>query len=499
MLPGSKLLFRLSPRSLFWAMWAIALGGVSIVLAVFYLQSVAYQKEGVRRDVLHLAQSLAHLVDMERHEALVSPDQMGSPLHRRTLEPLVRFHLKIPEIHYVYTMRVIDGKEYFVLDTASDERIKKMRGDVEESVIMEEYEMPESIPAALPAMLRGEAYVYDLPYADEYGRFISAQAPLHDEAGNYVGYAGVDYDISDYRSKVRQIRVAGIAAWVVAFFVCLVIAKLTHRLRVESLAQLARRESLQQSMQEAKERAEAATLAKSEMLAMATHDLKNPLTAIKGRSETILLRHEAAKGEAAPVCREQDLRAIRSIHESATHMADLIENVLQAERLSQPGIAHPECPVNLSAECENLLVFHRILAEKKHLRLSSRIEAGIQVRGEGARLREACGNLVSNAIKYSSPGSAVKVVLETSASGDTVEFSVTDHGPGIRPEERHRLFGRFERLSAEPTGGETSTGLGLYIVKSIVEAHHGTVECESTPGHGARFTIRLPREAPPTP
>lgn len=476
-------------------MVGIIFGGASIALGVFYLQSMAHQKEGVRRDVLHLAQSLAHLVDVEAHEQLVDESQMGSPLHLKTLEPLVRFHLKIPEIHYVYTIRAIDGREFFVLDTAYDKRVQAMRGDVELSRIMEEFDIPEDVPAALPAMLRGEAYVYDLPYTDDFGEFISAQAPLFNKAGEYLGYAGVDYDITDYRRRVGEIRLAGAGALAVAFFLSLIIANLTRRMREDSLAQMLHREAMEQSMRQAKERAEAATQAKSEMLAMATHDLKNPLTAIKGRSELILIRHEAeSQAATAGACREQDLRAIRSIHEAATDMADRIERVLAAERLTQRGPEGSNGIVNLSAECLDLLVLHRILAEKKMIRINARVQPGIRLVGDGARLREAFENLVSNAIKYSPHGSRVDVELRQGPDEGQVQFIVSDQGPGVLPGERDRLFGRFQRLSAEPTGGETSTGLGLYIVKTIIEAHGGEVGCDSEPGQGSRFWIRLPLE-----
>ncbi|MFP4541554.1 MAG: sensor histidine kinase, partial [Opitutales bacterium] len=92
----------------------------------------------------------------------------------------------------------------------------------------------------------------------------------------------------------------------------------------------------------------------------------------------------------------------------------------------------------------------------------------------------------------------VRVRLEEEADGG-IFFAVSDEGPGILPEERPRLFERFQRLSAQPTGGESSTGLGLFIAKMIVEAHQGATGCESQPGHGATFWIRLPRIVQPDP
>jgi signal transduction histidine kinase len=105
------------------------------------------------------------------------------------------------------------------------------------------------------------------------------------------------------------------------------------------------------------------------------------------------------------------------------------------------------------------------------------------------RMREAIDNLVSNAIKYSPIGG--KIALLITGDADYVRISISDEGPGLSPEDLDRLFGRFQRLSAKPTGGESSTGLGLSIVKRIIDMHGGEVNAHS-PGQGATFTILLP-------
>jgi signal transduction histidine kinase len=150
--------------------------------------------------------------------------------------------------------------------------------------------------------------------------------------------------------------------------------------------------------------------------------------------------------------------------------------------------------VDLAGLAREVCEANRPLAEAKGQRLTTALPAELFVCGDAERLREAVDNLVSNAIKYSHPGGAIAVAVRQE-SGATV-CAVTDEGPGLSPEDAARLFGRFQRLSAKPTGGEGSTGLGLSIVKRIAELHGGRAEAFSDgPGQGATFLVRLPDEA----
>ena len=98
-------------------------------------------------------------------------------------------------------------------------------------------------------------------------------------------------------------------------------------------------------------------------------------------------------------------------------------------------------------------------------------------------------NLVSNAVKYSPSGKRIDIRLKRRE--EMIRFEVQDQGPGLDQEDLRKMFGKFARLSAKPTGGETSTGLGLSIVKKMVEAAGGTVWCESEPGKGSTFVVEL--------
>jgi signal transduction histidine kinase len=116
------------------------------------------------------------------------------------------------------------------------------------------------------------------------------------------------------------------------------------------------------------------------------------------------------------------------------------------------------------------------------------------------RTLQVVENLLSNAIKFSPKNSGVTVAIERENENRAAEahpcivITVADEGPGLSDEDKTKLFGKFARLSAQPTGGEHSTGLGLSIVKKLVEAMRGDIRCESELGKGARFIVRLPAD-----
>src|SRR5690606_35052500 len=133
---------------------------------------------------------------------------------------------------------------------------------------------------------------------------------------------------------------------------------------------------------------------------------------------------------------------------------------------------------------------NRPLAEAKSQTVTVTTPEELPMLGDADRLCEAVDNLLSNAIKYTPVGGAIRV--RTRRSGGTAEITVEDTGPGFSPEDCSRLFGRFQRLSAKPTGGESSTGLGLSIVRRLAELHGGTVVAANREGGGALLTLHLP-------
>jgi signal transduction histidine kinase len=228
---------------------------------------------------------------------------------------------------------------------------------------------------------------------------------------------------------------------------------------------------------------------KNEILGTVAHDLRNPLGVILGRAE---LMNELAAQEPPQVGKLKD--QLGHIRASATQMTELVNDLISDAMMDAHNIAIRREQVDLVAMLADIVAANRALAEKKRQSIELVAPAQQMWSCDPDRLREAIDNLVSNAIKYSPLGGNIEVAMSV-ADGDIL-IRVADEGAGLSAEDISRLFGRFQRLSARPTGGESSTGLGLSIVKRIIELHGGRISAESPgPGHGATFTVTLPAQA----
>ncbi len=226
---------------------------------------------------------------------------------------------------------------------------------------------------------------------------------------------------------------------------------------------------------------EEANAFKTELLGIAAHDLKNPLQVISGFSSLI---DDAASLDEA----KQHATLIQS---SSGRMLKLIKDLLETAALDSGKLDLNKIPVNLADLLRAVAEHNRPNAEKKSQTIELALEENEIVEIDVERMREVFENLVSNAVKYS-PNSK-RIVVGSRRSELGVEVFVKDEGQGLTEEDKQKLFGKFQRLSARPTGGESSTGLGLSIVKQLVELHGGKVWAESDgKDKGTTFFVALP-------
>lgn len=224
---------------------------------------------------------------------------------------------------------------------------------------------------------------------------------------------------------------------------------------------------------------------RNEFLGIAAHDLKNPLQAIQGSAELIETAYDNFS-------REEIVDFAKMIGESSQRMFELISNLLEVNRLELGNYNIILSRVDLFPLLQRLVKEYTVRAELKHISLFffAPNDADYSVYADSGMLQQILDNLLSNAVKYTLFGKTITVRLERHQ--DSVRCVIQDEGMGLSVEDQQKLFNKFTKLSTRPTGGEHSTGLGLFIVKKLVEFLHGNVWCESQEGRGSTFSVEFP-------
>src|SRR6202142_4487254 len=229
---------------------------------------------------------------------------------------------------------------------------------------------------------------------------------------------------------------------------------------------------------------------KNEILATGAHDLKNPLSVILGRTE--MLTELIAAGSS----RDNVTSQVEHIRDATKRLTSMVDHLISDAMADAFDITIRREPVDIAALVGEVADANQPLAVNKQQSIAVSALPNLTTTCDADRIREAIDNLISNAIKYSPIGGKISVRVDQ--NGSKTAIRVADEGAGLSPEDLGRLFGRFQRLSAKPTAGESSTGLGLSIVKRIIDMHGGQVTAESAgPGQGSTFTVILPATETP--
>jgi signal transduction histidine kinase/DNA-binding NarL/FixJ family response regulator len=223
---------------------------------------------------------------------------------------------------------------------------------------------------------------------------------------------------------------------------------------------------------------------KNEILGTVAHDLKNPLGVILGRTE--MLTELIGAGSS----KENVTAQVEHIRDATKRLTSMVDHLISDAMADAFDITIRREPVDIAGLVGEVVDANQPLARNKQQTITVSAPPNFVTMCDTDRMREAIDNLVSNAIKYSPIGGKITVVV---SHGSNTVIRIADQGAGLSPEDLGRLFGRFQRLSAKPTAGESSTGLGLSIVKRIIDMHGGEVTAESAgPGQGSTFTVTLP-------
>ncbi|WP_051341048.1 sensor histidine kinase [Azospirillum halopraeferens] len=228
---------------------------------------------------------------------------------------------------------------------------------------------------------------------------------------------------------------------------------------------------------------------KARLLGMLAHDLRTPLQVIAGFARMVSERWEGR-------AEERDLMALDRIRESSLFMRHLIEDVLSLSALRAGRLTLTCRPVDAGDLVRRNVAMNTILAQGRDVAIDCRIADALPpVSIDPPRIEQVMNNLLSNAAKHSPSGGRITVTVDAAGAG--VRIAVADQGPGIPAAELEGLFHPFARTSVKALAGDSSVGLGLFICRSIVEAHGGTIAVDSAPGRGSTFTIDLPAAGPP--
>jgi signal transduction histidine kinase len=252
-----------------------------------------------------------------------------------------------------------------------------------------------------------------------------------------------------------------------------------------ALAQdLARRAALAIDNARLYRKAQQAIDARDDVLAVVSHDLGNPLSAIRIGTTLLLSGLTEAEKE------EGGWKHIVGIRNSAEQMERLIKDLLEVKRIEAGQLSVERTKVSVAPLIHEAIELHSTIAEGKGIKLRANINGELpSVYADRERILQTFSNLLGNAVKFTPDGGEVRI--EAEARDDEVLFSVIDTGPGISPADQRHVFDRYWQAKARRRGRQ-GIGLGLVIVKGIIEAHGGRIWVQSEVGAGSRFSFSLP-------
>ncbi len=227
---------------------------------------------------------------------------------------------------------------------------------------------------------------------------------------------------------------------------------------------------------------------KTKLMPMAAHEIRGALAGIRGFSELLLRSRQGA---------DEQEKSVQYIHRESMRLSSIVDNTLSASCFEAGAISVTLEPVKLADTVKEVLTYFRtIYPEGRFSYEEKKSEVALRVLADKNKLGQVLRNLIENAVKYSAAGSPVGVFASRDQAGRRAVVAVKDKGIGIPHEEMTRLFNRFHRVNSPQTAGIPGTGLGLYIVRSLIEAMGGNVWAESETGVGSTFSFNLRLPAP---
>jgi two-component system CheB/CheR fusion protein len=294
----------------------------------------------------------------------------------------------------------------------------------------------------------------------------------------------LEYQLEPMRQKTLLLNACKLLYEADTPLILLVIEDITERQQFET-----ERNQLLAQEQMARQEAEAANRAKDEFLSNLSHELRSPLNALLGWAQMLLTRSL----DQATVT-----HALEVIERSARAQSQLVEDILDTSRIVSGKLKLTTRPINLRSVVQSAIETVQLSAEAKAIQMVANLSS-VRTVGDSDRLQQVVWNLLSNAIKFTPKSGRVEVTL--ASVGNQAQIQVSDTGQGISADFLPHVFDRFRQADSSTTKARAGLGVGLAIVKHLVELHGGIVQAESLgKGRGATFTVLLPiQNLPPEP
>ncbi len=419
---------------------------VGILTSIFIFHKIDTSNRNL---LIYRTDTIAKAIDVKDIEALKGDESdLDRPEYKKIKSALTSFRAVNPDSRFVYVVgKRPTGVIFFYADSEDPES--------------EDYSPPGEVyyeeSKAFDLAFEGKSST-EGPISDRWGRWISGAGAIVDESGQVQAVAGIDIDATLYIQT--SLAFASIPLIVAICFALFAFAGMKMRKQEEHIYEL-----------------------KAQFVAIASHELRSPLTGVRWAILTLLKEQiiEAHK------------KTLRGMLESVEKLNQTINDILNASSYDSKHPLLNVAPLSLRSLLDSALQDLSMTAKEKDVSINGieKIPSNFLIKGEVSALSQVVNNVISNAIKYSNEKSTVDIVVEEKK--DMLCLSVQDHGIGIPKDEISKIYDGFYRASNAKKLNINGSGLGLYLVKKIVEAHKGTIAIESAKGEGTIVRICLPQ------
>ncbi len=421
------------------------------------------------------------------HAKITLDTAPDDPVYLKLIEAEKRWLTVNPVISDIYTYRADqNGKIRLIVDSETDyDHNGRYEGEREQRTKIGE--LDEDVTPEFFRALKGET-AFDSSFTpDRWGISVSSFTPIYGPDGKVEAGLGIDYPAESWLLEIGTVRTVSLGVALILIIILLTSSTLVSFLSAE----IEERKETQRRLEQASESAFSASAAKSEFLALMSHEVRNPLTAILGFANIL--------GD-TPLDSKQR-RYVDTINRAGSSLLDLLNGILDYTRVESGKLALEHIawsPAMLVHEIMELMT-DRAAAKGLQLNFNNRLPDDLTLFGDPTRMRQILLNLVNNAIKFTAQGS-VSVSACWQAEANRSDFGrlvleVIDTGEGIPADKVTKLFEAFTQADSSTTRRHGGTGLGLAICKRLTEMMGGTIRLESVLGQGTKFTVTIDSDA----